>query len=131
MWRARCSPQQNSSAAPNMGIMRCARQAAGLVAKARSVRPKCRQQNKCSGSNWLAVHSCSTAAVESALCCQQEAEILAAWPWDRHSVGLVTVEHNYEAQKRRRIHEALLSRGMRFAYHVDVDDWFQNATLYQ
>ena len=40
------------------------------------------------------------------------------------------MEHNYEAQKRRRIHEALLTRGMRFAYHVDVDDWFQNATLY-
>lgn len=71
-----------------------------------------------------------SAAAEAALCHQQEAAILEAWPWDRHSVGLITVEHNYEAGKRRRIHQALLSRGMRFAYHVDVDDWFQNATLY-
>lgn len=55
---------------------------------------------------------------------------MEAWPWELNSIGLITVEHNYEAAKRRRIQKVLQDRGMTFAYHVDVDDWFQNTTLY-
>jgi hypothetical protein len=62
---------------------------------------------------------------------EQEADILEAWPWGQHSIGLATVEHNHEVDKRRRIHDALLSRGMTLAYQVDVDDWFWNSTLYR
>lgn len=60
----------------------------------------------------------------------QEADILDAWPWERVSIGLITVEHNYEDAKRQRIQKVLVDHGMVFAYHVDVDDWFQNGTLY-
>ena len=60
----------------------------------------------------------------------QEAEILEAWPFEAHSIGLVTVEHNYEEPKRRRIRDVLERNGFLFVFHVDVDDWYQNAKLY-
>ncbi len=60
----------------------------------------------------------------------QEATILEAWPFDMHSIGLITVEHNYEEPKRRRIREVLLHNGFHYAHHVDVDDWYVNDTLY-
>ena len=53
-----------------------------------------------------------------------EYEILTAWPFAIHSVGLITVEHNYEQPKRRDIALLLAAHGYSLAVAAGVDDWY-------
>ena len=53
-----------------------------------------------------------------------ELDILRAFPWDKHQVELITVEHNFEEPKRSMIRELLLSRGFLLDKELRWDDCF-------
>jgi len=50
-----------------------------------------------------------------------ELEALKAFPFDRHTVGALAIEHNYEEPKRSGIEQLLASRG-----YVRVRTWMQD-----
>jgi hypothetical protein len=53
-----------------------------------------------------------------------EYDILAAFPWDTHSVRMISVEHNHEEPKRTQIRELLEGRGMKLEKSIDVEDFY-------
>ena len=58
-----------------------------------------------------------------------ELEVLAAWPWAKHAMGVLTLEHNFEEPKRSQMRELLLGKGMQLAYEVEHDDWYVHESL--
>jgi FkbM family methyltransferase len=60
-----------------------------------------------------------------------ELEILRSFPFDKHSVHCITLEHNYEEPKRSEMHALLTSEsnGFLLAYSVDWDDWFVHRSM--
>ena len=57
-----------------------------------------------------------------------EYDILRSFPFDLVSVDLITVEHNFEVNKRQKIRAFLESRGFEKVTDIDTkwDDWFQS-----
>ena len=53
-----------------------------------------------------------------------ELDILAALPFERYTIGALTVEHNFEEPKRGRIRALLESKGYERAREQLVDDWY-------
>jgi FkbM family methyltransferase len=60
-----------------------------------------------------------------------EFEILRTFDFDRHDVGIITVEHAYDRVRRNRVHELLRSRGYtRVLQEISLwDDWYVNRTV--
>lgn len=59
-----------------------------------------------------------------------ELEILRTFPFDKHKVCCITLEHNFEEPKRSEIH-ALLSEKTDFllAYSIEWDDWYVHRSM--
>jgi len=53
-----------------------------------------------------------------------EYEVLLGFPFERHRVGALTVEHNGEQPKRDRIRQLLESHGYRLEREQVVEDWY-------
>ena len=55
-------------------------------------------------------------------------DILRSFPFDLISVDLITVEYNFEVNKRQKIRAFLESRGFEKVTDIDTkwDDWFQS-----
>jgi hypothetical protein len=53
-----------------------------------------------------------------------EYEILKGMPFDRYTVGALTIEHNLEESKRQQIRDLLESKGYRLERVQIVDDWY-------
>jgi len=58
-----------------------------------------------------------------------ELEVLETWPWHKHSIGVLTLEHNDEEPKRTQMRSILESHGMVLAYEVEHDDWYVHESL--
>lgn len=53
-----------------------------------------------------------------------ELEALEGFPFDRHTIGAMAIEHNYEEPKRSRIEAFLRARGYRRVHGVKQDDYY-------
>jgi FkbM family methyltransferase len=56
-----------------------------------------------------------------------ELEALRAFPFDRHRLGAIVIEHNYEEPKRAQIIELLATHGYRRTHQYYQDDFFAPA----
>jgi len=53
-----------------------------------------------------------------------EFEVLLGFPFDDYRVGAMTIEHNGEEAKRRRVRDLLEANGYRFIREHVVEDWY-------
>jgi FkbM family methyltransferase len=58
-----------------------------------------------------------------------EFDVLSGLSLDRYEVGAFTIEHNYEVEKRERIHRLLEAKGYIRVRSWEVDDWYVHRDL--
>jgi FkbM family methyltransferase len=58
-----------------------------------------------------------------------EFDVLRGFSLDRYEVGAFTIEHNYEVEKRERIHRLLEAKGYIRVRSWEVDDWYVHRNL--
>ena len=58
-----------------------------------------------------------------------EYDVLRGFNLDRYSVGSLTIEHNFEAEKRELIHKLMSSKGYVRVRSWEVDDWYVHKSL--
>ena len=58
-----------------------------------------------------------------------EFDVLRGFSLDRYEVGAFTIEHNYEVEKRERIHRPLEAKGYIRVRSWEVDDWYVHRNL--
>lgn len=58
-----------------------------------------------------------------------EYEILSVFPFKKYKFGCMTIEHNYEQDKRHKIHKLLLENDYLFIKSLNVDDCFIHKSL--
>jgi FkbM family methyltransferase len=58
-----------------------------------------------------------------------ELAALQGFPFDRYTVGAMTIEHNYEEPKRSRIKAFLESRGYRRVFESTLDDFYVHESV--
>jgi hypothetical protein len=54
-----------------------------------------------------------------------ELEALRGFPFDRHTIGALTIEHNYEEPKRSAIEQLLRERGYQRVRTWQQDDFYR------
>jgi FkbM family methyltransferase len=58
-----------------------------------------------------------------------EYDVLRGFSFNRYQVGTLTIEHNYEAEKRERIRKLMQENGYVRVRSWEVDDWYVNREL--
>jgi len=53
-----------------------------------------------------------------------EYEVLRVFPFDRYTFRCISIEHNFETEKRNKIFKLMTEKGYRLAHTVHVDDWY-------
>jgi FkbM family methyltransferase len=58
-----------------------------------------------------------------------EYDVLRGLSLDRYQIGSLTIEHNYEPEKREQIHKLMASKGYVRVRSWEVDDWYVHRSL--
>jgi FkbM family methyltransferase len=53
-----------------------------------------------------------------------EYEVLRVFPFDKYTFKCISIEHNFEVEKRNNIFKLLTSKGYELVKTVHVDDWY-------
>ena len=53
-----------------------------------------------------------------------EFEVLRVFPFDKYKFNCISIEHNFETEKRNKIYKLLVMNGYELARSVYVDDWY-------
>jgi hypothetical protein len=53
-----------------------------------------------------------------------EYEVLRVFPFDKYKFKCISIEHNFEVEKRNNIFKLLVSKGYQLVKTVHVDDWY-------
>lgn len=58
-----------------------------------------------------------------------EVDVLRGFSFDKHQIGALTIEHNFETEKREQIRKLMESNGYVRVRSWEVDDWYVYRTL--
>jgi hypothetical protein len=50
--------------------------------------------------------------------------VLRAFPFDEYAFGCISVEHNYELDKKKLVHDLLAANGYVLYKDVEWDSWY-------